>query len=66
MAKYYHFDLARWEGEGGALGDSATFSNTTHLADRDRKTGPPALWQMVCGIVILVGSLLYARQRGWV
>jgi hypothetical protein len=66
MAKYYHLDVARWEGEGGAPDETATFGNITQLADRDRRTGTPALWQIVCGIVILTGSLLYARQKGWV
>jgi hypothetical protein len=66
MAKYYHFDIARWEAEGGAPEKTAIFSNVEHVADRDRRTGGVALWRIACGIAILIGSLLYARQKGWV
>ncbi|MGH9628822.1 MAG: hypothetical protein ACRD7E_10905 [Bryobacteraceae bacterium] len=67
MAKYYHSEVARWEGEGGALDEGAAFWNVTQLADpRDRKIGASAMWQIVSGIVILAGSLVYARQKGWI
>jgi hypothetical protein len=67
MAKHYHSDVARWEGEGGASDEAAVFTQpATQAAIRDRKIRNGALWQIVCSMVILIGSALYARQKGWI
>ena len=61
MAKYYHSDVARWEGEGGAPAEIAASWNPTQSVHRT-----VALWQIVCSIAILTGSVLYARRKGWI
>jgi hypothetical protein len=54
MPKYYRADIARWEGEGGAPAKTV-----------DPKTRTVGFWQIVCVVAILTGSVLYARQKGW-
>ena len=66
MAKHYHFDVARWEGEGGAS-DETPASPTTRLVDvAGRKKPGRAFLQILCGVVILVGSVAFARRKGWI
>jgi hypothetical protein len=61
MAKYYNLDVARWEGEGGAPGEPVAAMNPSQPAHRT-----VALWKIVFSIVILTGSVLYARQKRWI
>ena len=63
MAKYYHYDVARWEGEGGTPIENLEFRSATQSI-RDRKILTE--WQIVCGIAIVMASALYARQKGWI
>jgi hypothetical protein len=64
VAKYYHVDIARWEGEGGAPDKAAAFWHT-QLTDPQGR-GTVTFWQIACTIAILMGSALYARQKGWI
>jgi hypothetical protein len=66
MARYYHHDVARWEGEGGAPAETPASWNTSQAVNPDRTTKTIGLWQIVCSIAILVGSALYVRQKGWI
>ena len=60
MAKNYSSDVARWEGEGGAPANAAGSWKTI-----PPEHGTTALWPIVFSIAILTGSILYARQKGW-
>jgi hypothetical protein len=67
MAKYYHLDVARWEGEGGALPESAASPEATRVvAARGQKNLTLAFLQVLSGMIILVGSAVYARRKGWI
>jgi hypothetical protein len=66
MAKHYQLDVARWEGEGGALQETAASSEAARaFADRGRKNLTLAFLQILSGMIILVGSAVYARRKGW-
>jgi hypothetical protein len=66
MAKYYHFDIARWEGEGGAPAKNApAWSPTRSMFPEDRKTRTLASWRIMCSVAVVMGLLLYARHKGW-
>ncbi len=67
MAKYYHSDLARWEGEGGAVADIPPSSDVIRPLDGiDRKNRKVAFLQVLSGVLIAVASLIYARRKGWI
>lgn len=65
MAKYYRYDVARWEGEGGApAAIPESWSATQSMDVRDWKT--VAWWRIAGSIAILAGSVLYARRKRWI
>jgi hypothetical protein len=67
MAKYYHLDVARWEGEGGALPETAASPEAARMvAARGRKSLTLAFLQILSGMLILMGSAVYARRKGWI
>jgi hypothetical protein len=67
MAKHYHLDVARWEGEGGALQETAASPEAARaVADRGRKDLTLAFLQILTGMIILVGSAVCARWKGWI
>ncbi len=66
MPEYYYFDIARWEGEGGASDATVAFSKATRLRARDRRKRRGIFLQIVAGLAILVVSVAYARRKEWV
>jgi hypothetical protein len=67
MPKYYHLDLARWEGEGGALQETTASPEATRVvAGRGRKNLGLAFLQIFSGMILLVSSAAYARRKGWI
>lgn len=65
MARYYQFDVARWEGEGGSPGDLPLASEFIGPVDGivHRRV---AFLRMLSGVLIIVGSFIYARRKGWI
>jgi hypothetical protein len=67
MPKYYHLDIARWEGEGGALQETAAFPEATRVvAAGGRRNLMLAFLQILSGMIILLGSAVYFRRKGWI
>ena len=65
MARYYQLDVARWEGEGGASDETAASSNATRLIDgRNRKNRSSVFLKILASIMVVVGSVAYARWKG--
>ena len=66
MPEYYHFDVARWEGEGGASAATVAFSKATRLRARGWKKRRVPFLEILAGLAILVGSVAYARRGEWI
>jgi hypothetical protein len=66
MPEYYHFDIARWEGEGGASDATVAFSKATRLRARSWKRRRVGFLAILAGLAILVVSVAYARGKEWV
>jgi hypothetical protein len=66
MPEYYHFDIARWEGEGGASDATVAFSKATRLRAGDWKRRRVVLLRILAGLAVLVVSVAYARRKEWV
>jgi hypothetical protein len=66
MPEYYHFDIARWEGEGGASAATVVFSKAIRLRGRSWKKRHVVVLEILAGLAILVVSVAYARRKEWV
>jgi hypothetical protein len=65
MAKRYHLDVARWEGEGGATPEGPALSDATGWVATRRRSRSLAVLQILSGVLIGV-ALVYARRKTWI
>lgn len=61
MARFFHSDVARWEGEGGAPA-SVSYSRALRGVRNKHRISWTRITQIVSG-ALLVGLLVYARRK---
>ena len=63
MARYYHLDVARWEGEGGApIRTPAPWATNRQVEGHHRKDKSLIVVQVLLG-ALLLATLIYARRK---